>query len=179
MKLNRTWIFVTKKNHKTWTWNFVEQVLREGTWPLLSSMMPRLEHGSPCQGFKLSDSFDCTASEEVNILVIANLCLACWNYSFVCIVRRCQHFSDCQPFSACRRVDGVTQWRWPRESLSWLVERGWPGLKFFDKNLFWFYIKNIALFQKRQTVPRWCRDLHWQEVKCLKNAEEKHINIGV
>ena len=85
-------------------------------------------------------------------------------------IRRCQHFSDCQPFSACRRVDGATQWRWPRESLSWLVERGWPGLKFFDKNLFWFYIQNIALFQRRQTVPRWCRDLHWQEVKCLADS---------
>ena len=90
MKLNRTWIFAPKKNHKTWTWNFVEQVLREGTWPLLSSMMPRLERGSPCQGFKLSYSFDCTTSEEVIILVIANL-FRCASISWIHVGKSVSH----------------------------------------------------------------------------------------
>ena len=68
----------------------MEQVLREVTWPPLSSMMPRLERGSPCQGFKLSYSFDCTTSEEVNILVIANL-FRCASISWIHVGKSVSH----------------------------------------------------------------------------------------
>ena len=86
----RNWNLDQNIDCKSWTWNLVEQVLREVTWPPLSSMMPRLERGSPCQGFKLSYSFDCTTSEEVNILVIANL-FRCASISWIHVGKSVSH----------------------------------------------------------------------------------------